>query len=44
MGVMQNVKDKEGFVKNHFISFDGVPDSYVYNSDGTYSETYVSKL
>ena len=44
MGVMQNVKDKAAFVKNHFISFDGVPDSYVYNADGTYSETYVSKL
>ena len=44
MGVMQNIKDKAAFVKNHFISFDGVPDSYVYNSDGTYSETYVSKL
>ncbi len=44
MGVMQNVKDKDSFVKNHFISFDGVPDSYVYNADGTYTETFVNSL
>ena len=44
MGVMQNVSDKDKFVNEHFVSFDDVPDSYIYNEDGTYSETTISKL
>ena len=44
MGVMQNIKDTDKFVKDHFVSFDDVPDSYVYNEDGTYSETKVTRL
>ncbi|WP_407436912.1 ABC transporter substrate-binding protein [Treponema sp.] len=44
MGVMQNVKDENKFVEEHFVSFDDVPDSYIYNSDGTYTETKITKL
>ncbi|MGN0728322.1 ABC transporter substrate-binding protein [Treponema sp.] len=44
MGVLQNIEDKDEFIENHFISFEGVPDSYIYNDDGTFSETYVEKL
>lgn len=44
MGIMQNVSDKESFVSEHFAIFDGVPDSYTYNSDGTYSEATVTVL
>ncbi|MBR0155832.1 MAG: ABC transporter substrate-binding protein, partial [Treponema sp.] len=44
MGIMQNVKDENKFVEEHFVSFDDVPDSYIYNSDGTYTETKITKL
>lgn len=44
MGIMQNVTDKKAFVDSHFVRFDDVPDSYVYNSDGSYTETKVTKL
>ena len=45
MGIMQNVSDKDAFVSEHFVVFDDVPDSYVYNnSDGTYSESKVGSL
>ena len=44
MGIMQNVTDKKAFVDSHFVRFDDVPDSYVYNADGTYTETTVTKL
>ena len=44
MGIMQNVSDKKAFVNSHFVRFDDVPDSYVYNSDGSYTETTVTKL
>ena len=41
---MQNVKDENKFVEEHFVSFDDVPDSYIYNSDGTYTEIKITKL
>ena len=44
MGVLQNIKDKDNFVNNHFIVFDDVPDSYVYHDDGTYTEARVTRL
>ena len=43
MGIMQHVDDKQSFVDSHFVSFDDIPDSYVY-SDGTYTETKITKL
>ena len=44
MGIMKNVADKDSFVDAHFKAYDGVPDSYVYNDDGTFTETKVTKL
>ncbi len=44
MGVMQNVSDKEKFVADHFVCFDDVPDSYICNDDGTFSEAGVPSL
>ncbi len=44
MGVMQNVSDKEAFVREHFISYDDIPDSYIYNDDGTFTETKVTRI
>lgn len=44
MGIMTNVADKESFVNKHFEIFDDVPDSYIYNADGTYTETKVTVL
>jgi len=45
IGVLQNIAEKEKFVEDHFIAFEGVPDSYIYNSeDGTFKETYITKL
>ena len=42
--IMTNVADKESFVNEHFEIFDDVPDSYIYNADGTYTETKVTVL
>ena len=44
MGILKSIDDEEKFINDHFIAFDDVPDSYVYNADGTYTETYVEKL
>lgn len=44
MGVLQNIKDKDAFVDAHFAQFDDVPDSYIYNDDGTYTEYKVTHL
>lgn len=44
MGIMQNVADKKKFVDSHFVRYNDVPDSYVYNSDGTYTEAVVNSL
>ena len=44
MGIMQNVPETDKFVNDHFIQYPDVPDSYIYNDDGTYTETKVFKL
>ena len=44
MGVLQKVSDEEAFIADHFVQFDDVPDSYVYNEDGTYTEAFIEKL
>lgn len=44
MGVMQNVSDDKKFVEDHFISYDDIPDSYVCNDDGTFTEAGVPSL
>lgn len=44
IGVLKNVDDENQFIENHFASFDNVPDSLVYNADGTFSEKEVTSL
>lgn len=30
--------DTDTFISEHFAALDGVPDSYIYNEDGTFTE------
>lgn len=38
IGDLQEGRDLEQFTNEHFITFDGVPDSYTYNEDGSFTE------
>lgn len=38
IGDLQEGRDLDEFTKEHFVEFDDVPESYVYNEDGTFTE------
>ncbi len=40
IGDLQEGRDIEEFTAEHVVAFDGVPDSYIYNDDGTFTEVY----
>lgn len=44
IGTLKNVDDEEQFINNHFAAFENVPDSLIYNEDGTFSEKEVGSL
>lgn len=38
IGDLKTNRDLDQFTEEHFVKFDGVPDSYIYNEDGSFSE------
>ncbi len=38
IGDLQEGRDIDEFTEEHVVSYDGVPDSYIYNEDGTFTE------
>lgn len=39
IGELTTTRELDEFTAEHFVEFDGVPDSYIYNTDGTFTET-----